>query len=142
MRRILLAVMAVLVLCSTALAELHCDNCRMRVRDDSPYRMKVVLADGAEKVECGLYCVSMEAERAGGLSGVKRVIAYDYLTGEELDATGAAWVVDSDVRPMMSDVSRVAFKDLSSAGAFVKQHGGRVVDFAEAYEGSVSEWRR
>lgn len=139
MKRIFLSLVLVLAFSVPALAVERCDNCRMKVPDDSRYKVTVTLKDGGKKLTCSLFCASMVRERQSGeVAGTATV---DYLTGEELKAEDAVWVEGSDARAVMSDKSRIAFKDSASAEAFVKEHGGRVTTFDEAYKDSVMEWK-
>lgn len=133
------ALLLVAATSATAQAAERCDNCMMKVADSSAYRVALSFRDGSVKVMCSLYCASMEAERHG--DAVTGMSVRDYVTGETLDAADAVWVVGSDAKAMMSEVSRIAFKDKEAAEAFMKEHGGSAVDFQTAYAGSVSEWK-
>lgn len=138
--RVALSIILLLgVLAVPAFAVDRCDNCRMKAGADSMYRVDVIFKDGTSKIECGLFCASMEKERAP--EAVDKLVVRDYLSGEKLEAKDAVWVVGSDVRPMMSDESRVAFRDKATAEEFVASHGGRIATFDEAYEGTLKEWK-
>jgi len=117
----------------------RCDNCKMKVADDSGYQVQVKFKDGTSKLECSIFCASMEKERAPGK--VESLVVRDFLTGETLDAIDAVWVAGSDAKKMMSDESRIAFKDRAEAEKYISEHGGRVLTFDEAYKETVDEWR-
>lgn len=140
MKRFMLGMLLVAAMAVPSHALERCDNCRMKVHDESKVKVVVTMKDGGQHAVCGLYCASMELEREG--AGVASVTTVDYVTGEVLTASDAAWVEGSDAKAVMSDVSRIAFKDKSAAEAFVKEHGGRVITYDEALAGSVSEWKR
>ncbi len=139
MKRVLIALAAVVLFAASAYADSRCDNCMMKVAADSPYRVTVKFADGSVKEVCSIFCASMEKERAKDAGA--RLVVVDYNTGETLDADKAVWVEGGDIRAMMSDEPRVAFRDKESAEAFVKEHGGRVAGFDEVYQHSVNEWK-
>ncbi len=140
MKRILLLLTVMLALSTAAFAAGRCDNCRMKVPDDSGYKVVLTLKSGETKVVCSIFCASMMAE-APGAEAVKMAVA-DYITGEEIDARSATWVEGSDARAVMSEESRIAFKDAGSAEAFVKEHGGHISSFDEVYKDSVAEWKK
>jgi copper chaperone NosL len=139
MKKTAFAMLVLLMSAGFAYADTSCDNCMMKVRDGSPYRVTVTFTDGSEKNVCSIFCASMEKERSGD-KGAKLTVV-DYLTGEPIDARDAVWVEGSDARAVMSEESRVAFKDNASAKAFVKEHGGRLATFDEVYGNSVKEWK-
>jgi len=139
MNKTIIAIVVFLMSTAPVFADTSCDNCMMKVRDDSPYRATVTFTDGSQKKVCSLFCASMEKERSGD-EGAKLTVV-DYITGEQLDAGEAVWVEGSDARAMMSEESRIAFKDRASAEAFVKEHGGRLASFDEVYGNSVKEWK-
>lgn len=122
-----------------ALAAERCDNCKMKVADDSGYQVRVRFKDGSSKLECSIFCASMEKERAP--EKVESLVVRDFLTGETLDAKDAVWVSGSDAKKMMSDESRVAFKDKAEAENYISEHGGRLLTFDEAYKETVGEWK-
>jgi hypothetical protein len=140
MKKTLLLIVALLMFAGIAYAEERCANCMMKVFDDSPYRISATFEDGTVKPLCSLFCGSIERERAEGATVELTVV--DYNTGETLRAEDAVWVEGSDIRAMMSDEPRVAFKDTASAEAFVREHGGNIVSFEDVYQHSVNEWKR
>jgi len=139
MKRFVVTLVSLLVFAGIAYAEVRCDNCMMKVFEDSPYRVTATYSDGTTKSLCSLFCGSIERERAEGETVELTVV--DYNTGEKLKAEDAVWVEGGDIRAMMSDEPRVAFKDRASAGKFVEEHGGRIVSFDEVYDNTVKEWR-
>jgi len=145
MKKTAIAAIAVLSIVAFAVLataeERRCDNCMMKVADDSPYRMTATFDDGTVEHLCSLFCASIVRERAKEDGKNVELTVVDYNTGEELKAEDAVWVEGSDIKKMMSDEARVAFKDKASAEAFVEDNGGKIISFDEAYDHSVKEWR-
>jgi len=137
-----LLLLVLLIACASAVpasAQTRCDNCKMKVADDSKYKVVITLRDGDKVTLCSIFCGSMESETRG--DKVAAMSTVDYNTGGEIDARTAVWVEGGDAKKMMSSEARIAFKDKDSADAYTKEHGGKVVTFEQAYKDSVSEWK-
>ncbi len=138
-KKIVPAILVILMFASVALAEDHCGNCGMNVNAGSKSTITLKMNDGTAKQLCSLYCYSRLKERDGG--AIKDVTVKDYVTGEELSVESAVWADGSDAPEPMGDKSHVAFKDHSAAVVFVRKHGGKVASFNEAYKDTLSEWK-
>ncbi|HHD80182.1 MAG TPA: hypothetical protein ENK99_01030, partial [Campylobacterales bacterium] len=60
--------------------------------------------------------------------GIKAIFAVDASTGKLINAKSALYVVGSDIPNTMGS-NQVAFASKSSAKAFQKKHGGKIVSF-------------
>jgi nitrous oxide reductase accessory protein NosL len=128
----------------------QCDICGRPVYSD--LKATVFLKGGGRIDACCARCaLHFGTQRLGE---VQRLTVDDTNTGENLDATEAAYVEGSEIEAChpASDAplrelgvqydlrfdrclpSLLAFKSESEAGAFQKQHGGRVLSYAQAVE--------
>ena len=111
-----------------ALAHRWCDLCGM---DLNKYRLTVYilsLDDGTRVFTCSIHCAAIVLNKGK----VKKVEVADYPTGEMLDANEATYVLDSDIRGVMSGNSKLAFVSRNEAEKFQKEHGGLISDLRGA----------
>ena len=141
MKKVALALVILLLSAAPALADCaKCSNCMMKIPEDSKYMVTLSMKDGNIKTMCSFYCATMVRERK--VSDVAGMDVLDYSTGEKLKAEDAVWVEGADIKSVMSDVPRIAFKDKASADAFIKVKGGKIVPYKDVYDNSVKEWKQ
>jgi len=129
-----------------------CPFCERMVHSVSAYRLKV---DGHEVTACCPRC-GMHAQLNGEQGNKGNATATDVMTGERIAADSATYVEGGDVEycthgqhPVTREPNSVsvreydrclptlaAFKNHEEAELYQKQHGGRVLSYAEAL-GSV-----
>ena len=128
----------------------QCEICGRAVHN--AHHSSVILKSGRQIDACCPRC-AMHYER--NLPGqVARLSVADEVTGHEIEAQSAVYVEGSDQHPCMSESemaprepgveydlkfdrclpSLIAFKDESAAHEYQKEHGGRLVSFAQALE--------
>ena len=109
-------------------AQRWCDLCAM---DLQKYRLtKYILtpADGDKRYSCSIHCVAIIL----GKQKVGDVKVANYLTSEMIDARKAYYLVGSDIKGVMSKVSKLAFVSKANALEFQGDHGGELTDFEGA----------
>jgi nitrous oxide reductase accessory protein NosL len=107
---------------------LHCVVCGMNLVKyyKTSHTAKV---DENEEQYCSLHCLAAQLNEGEELRNPKVV---DVTTLKLIPVQNAYYVVGSDVKGTMTQVSKYAFASLNDAEAFQAKHGGRVVDFNEA----------
>jgi nitrous oxide reductase accessory protein NosL len=131
-RQCLLPVMVVLLCACGAIAGAAREDCRIcGMWIDQYLRTRHVLteADGSQVSFCSFTCAARYLKQKGG--EMKLLRAADYLSKELVDARKAIYLVGSDVPPVMSFASIIAFSRKDTATEFQKIHGGRIMSFAE-----------
>ncbi len=112
-------------------ARMFCPQCGMNL----PMFYKtnhVAEVDGKVKQYCSLHCLAEDREI--NHKELKNIRVVDVTTLQFIPVEKATYVVGSNVQGTMSGVSKYAFGKRADAEAFAKAHGGRVTDFAGAYE--------
>lgn len=128
-----------LLLAATALAAGQADlertrECAFCGMDRKAYgfsRALVRYADGGEAGVCSLHCAVIE-RRANPGRQVAAIEVADRDTHLLLDASQASWVMGGDKKAVMAARPKWAFATPGAAAAFVKDHGGAQVTWAEA----------
>jgi nitrous oxide reductase accessory protein NosL len=108
-----------------------CRVCGMWIDQYMHTRHVLTEVDGSKVSFCSFTCAAKHIRKHG--ADVKRLQAADYLTAELVAATDATYLVGSDVLPVMSYTSIIAFADPATAKEFQKEHGGRIMTFAEVF---------
>ena len=68
---------------------------------------------------------------AGGVEAFASVLVHDWLSGKEIPAVGAIYVIGSDLVPDMIP-NIIAFADQDGAKKFISEHGGQQLTFSQA----------
>ncbi len=103
-----------------------CNVCGMEVYERMLTRMDIVIDDSVYHA-CGFGCAA--ALMKGKNVGAVRVV--DFAAGEMANARESYFVVASNVVPARAMLPELSFRHKGDAEAFVKVHGGRVLDFTE-----------
>ncbi|HEY5973525.1 MAG TPA: nitrous oxide reductase accessory protein NosL [Geobacteraceae bacterium] len=115
-----------------------CTQCGMH-RDRFDYsRAYVEFTDGSKAGTCSIGCVADEVKNAPAKK-VKLIRVADYQTRQLLDAATAYWVIGGDVSGVMTRTPKWAFADKAAAEAFIKEHGGRLIGFADVWQAALAE---
>jgi len=108
-----------------------CRVCGMWIDQYMNTRHVLTEADGSRVSFCSFTCAAKYIRKHD--ADVKKLRAADYLTAKLVDAENAYYLVGSDVLPVMSYTSIIAFADIADTNNFQKVHGGRVMTFAEVF---------
>lgn len=129
-----LAAIVVVVLFGTAvLAAETCELCGMKLAKYWKTVHKLTLVDGSQKSVCSIACASRMMQKKGD-GQVAGIAVVDYRTDKLVNARTATYVEGSDLKPVMSMVSRVAFHAAADARQFSTKHGGVMMGFQKALE--------
>lgn len=86
-------------------------------------------AGGSEVSFCSFTCTARFLKMPE--AKMEHLQVADYLTAELVDVKNAFYIVGSDVLPVMSQISIIAFCGWESAENFRKLHGGKIMNFDE-----------
>ena len=111
-----------------ALAQRWCCLCAMDLIKYSKTKYILILTDESKRYTCSIHCAAIILNK----EQVKKVEAADYLTGSMIEADKSYYIVGSDIKGVMSKVSKLAFASKSQAIDFQKKHGGELTDFKGA----------
>ncbi|MBS1143040.1 MAG: hypothetical protein H6R14_446 [Proteobacteria bacterium] len=120
----------------------RCVVCNMDRRMFHETRHLVQFGDGAVEGTCSINCAAerMVAERLRGFAGV---YAPDYGSALPLkplvEAASATYLIGSQLRPVMSRVSKYAFADAAAASRVRASAGGEVGTFGAAFTACLNE---
>ncbi len=103
-----------------------CDVCGMDVYEKMLTRVEIAIDDSVHHA-CGFGCAAI-LMRGRSVDAVRIV---DFPTGAVAGARQSYFVIASNAVPARAMVPALAFRDKSDAEAFVKIHGGRILDFVE-----------
>lgn len=109
-------------------AQRWCDLCAMDLQKYRLTKYILTLEDGDKKYTCSIHCAAIIL----GKQKVADVRAANYLTGDMINAGKAYYLVGSDIKGVMSKVSKLAFADKTEAAGFRQEHGGELTDFKGA----------
>jgi len=107
-----------------------CNLCGMWIDQYMHTRHVLTTDDGTRVSFCSFTCAAKYIKRHG--ADVKQLQAADYPTAGLVPSEDAFYLVGSDVPPVMSYTSIIAFADIETAEGFQKLHGGRIMTLAEA----------
>lgn len=91
-------------------------------------------ADGTKKQYCSIACLGSDMKEYK----IKEVDVVDAHTQKVINAKTAHYVIDSDVKGTMSKRSKLAFSSEADAASFMKEHGGKLIDFTQALKAAQS----
>jgi len=111
-----------------------CVKCGMKLTMFYKTNHIATFADGTQKQYCSIGCLSSDMKKHK-ITAVKVVDAH---TQKVIDAKSAHYVIDSDVRGTMSSRSKLAFASNQDASSFIKEHGGKLINFEEALKAAQS----
>jgi nitrous oxide reductase accessory protein NosL len=87
---------------------------------------------------CSIHCVVDEKDIQG--KNVKNIKVVDTNSLKFIDASSAYYVVGSNKKGTMSMVSKYAFASKDDANSFIKENGGKLATFEEAYNISKKDF--
>ena len=120
--RVLAAIVLSVIFGTAALAGESCELCGMKLAKYWKTVHKLTFADGSRESVCSIACASRMMQKRGD-HGVTGIDVVDYRTDKLVNAKTATYVEGSDLKPVMSMVSRVAFHSAADAKQFRKKHG-------------------
>jgi len=109
-------------------AHAFCDNCGMDRKAFGYSRMLLRFADDSEIGVCSLNCAVIEMDKHQEKS-VQALLVADRDSRVLSEASKAFWVMGGDKRGVMTKRPKWAFTEKGSAEKFVKEHGGKLVDW-------------
>lgn len=123
----------------------RCVICNMDRRQFHYARHLLHYGDGHAEGTCSINCAAecMVRERRRGFTAI---YAPDYgVAGEPkplIEVSTAIYLIGSDLRGVMSPVSKYAFSERAKAEAVIVVAGGRIATFAEAIAASLEDYSR
>ena len=111
-----------------------CVNCGMSLKMFYKTSHIATFADGSKKQYCSIACLSSDLKE----HKATKIEVVDAHTQKVIDAKKAYYVIDSDVKGTMSRRSKLAFATHQDAEAFMKEHGGKIIDFQQALKAAQS----
>jgi len=115
-----------------------CSVCGMKLKMFPNTSYKAVV-NGKEKYYCSLHCLTQSISKG---ENPKKIEVIDVQSLKYIDAEKAFYVVGSTRRGTMSNVSKYAFLSKKDAESFVKNYGGKIVDFQEAMNVAQKDFKK
>jgi copper chaperone NosL len=109
-----------------------CPVCGMDIKMFYKTSHTAELHNHTKRQYCSLRCLAVDMQEYG--IDIKTIKVVDANTEKLVQATKAYYVVGSKVKGTMAKVSKLAFEKESDAKLFVKEYGGKIVDFKTALE--------
>lgn len=109
----------------------ECSHCGMDRKAYGYSRALVRYQDGGEVGTCSLHCAVTELDAHPGKE-LKELLVADRDTHQLLESTTATWVMGGRKRAVMAARPKWAFATPEAAAAFVRDHGGEVIDWPRA----------
>jgi nitrous oxide reductase accessory protein NosL len=124
-----------LMLASTAQAEDResCKLCGMYIDQYQKTSTIITTKDGGVEKACGVSDMLRMVADVGSMSNFTSVIVHDWVSGREIGATNAIYVIGSNLIPDMIP-NFIAFADQGEAKAFMAEHGGATLTFDQALQ--------
>lgn len=122
-----------LLLTTQALAQRWCNLCGMDLEKYNRTRYILIHDNRTEKQTCSIHCAAILLKK----HDFKKIKVADYLTGNIIDAENAYYIIESDIKGVMSKTSKLAFADKKKAVIFQKNHGGKLTDFKGALSATM-----
>jgi len=124
---------ATIMLASTAQAGERegCRLCGMYIDQYQATSAIVTGKDGRVEKTCGGADMLRLVADAGGIESFASVRVHDWLSGKEIAAAEATYVIGSDLVPDMIP-NIIAFADQDGAKKFISEHGGQSLTFSQA----------
>jgi nitrous oxide reductase accessory protein NosL len=117
-------------------APAECQLCGMDRSVFNYSRAIVTFEDGSSTATCSINC-AYEAVTRNQAKKIRNIQVADYATKKLIDAKKAAWVVGGKKRGVMSSIAKWAFSKKKDAENYVKEFGGKVTGFDEAWKASA-----
>ena len=111
-----------------------CVKCGMKLTMFYKTSHIATFADGTQKQYCSIACLGSDMKK----DKVTAVEVVDAHTQKVIDAKSAHYVIDSDVKGTMSKRSKLAFDSNQDASSFIKDHGGKLINFEQALKAAQS----
>ena len=108
-----------------------CRLCGMYIDQYQGTSANVTSKDGRVEKTCGGADMLRLVADAGGVESFASVLVHDWLSGKEITAAGATYVIGSDLVPDMIP-NIIAFGDQDGAKKFISEHGGQELTFSQA----------
>jgi len=108
-----------------------CRLCGMYIDQYQGTSAIVTSKDGRVEKTCGGADMLRLVADAGGVEAFASVQVHDWLSGKEITAAGATYVIGSDLVPDMIP-NIIAFADQDGAKKFISEHGGQPLTFSQA----------
>jgi nitrous oxide reductase accessory protein NosL len=123
---------AILVATSVQAAEREaCDICGMYIDQYLATSAIITTKEGAVEKTCGSADMLRLVAEEGGPTAFTSVIVHDWVSGREIPAAEASYVIGSDLVPDMLP-NFIAFANQEEAEKFTAEHGGQLLSFSQA----------
>ncbi len=113
-----------------------CQVCGMDRTVFASSRVLITFADGTTVGTCSINCAH-EAVADNASKKVQSIKVADYTSKKLIDAEKATWVIGGRKRGVMSATAKWAFSDKAGAERFVKENGGKIAAFDEAWKAAA-----
>lgn len=124
-------------------AKQYCPNCGMDLVKHYKNGFATKLSTGEIRQYCSIHCYVDERE-FGYLADkhdlIKEVLVVDVPSLKFIDATKAYFVVGSNKKGSMTGVSKYAFAKKSDAQQFMKENGGKIMDYKSTYKVALKDF--
>ncbi len=110
-----------------------CKLCGMYIDLYQKTSAKITTGGGAVEKTCGGADMLRMVADAGGASAFSSVIVHDWVSGKEIAAKDATYVIGSNLVPDMIP-NIIAFADKNEAKTFMTEHGGADLTFDQALQ--------
>lgn len=115
-----------------------CKYCGMDRNTFSHSRMVITYADGSTTGTCSINCTVVDKLANRDKTATSYQVA-DYNSRKLIDARSAVWVIGGKKSGVMTPVAKWAFGDRESASAFIKENGGMLATFDDAFKATERE---
>jgi copper chaperone NosL len=113
-----------------------CQNCGMNRTAFSASRVLITFADGTTVGTCSINCAHDEVAK-NAAKKILRIKVADYAGKTLIDAKKATWVIGGRKQGVMSATAKWAFSDKAGAERFIKENGGQIATFDEAWKAAA-----
>ena len=115
-----------------------CQYCGMDRKHFAYSRMVIHHSHGKSVGVCSIFCAARDYLKNSDGEPISMTVA-DYNSKQLIDAAKAYWVMGGDKSGVMTNRAKWAFQGKNDALAFIKKHGGRLIDFDEAMKASYED---
>ena len=123
---------AILLATSAQAAEREtCQICGMYIDQYLATSAIITTKEGAVEKTCGSADMLRMVADEGGLDAFGSVVVHDWVSGSEIPAVDASYVIGSDLVPDMIP-NFIAFANQDEAKKFMAEHGGQLLSFSQA----------
>jgi nitrous oxide reductase accessory protein NosL len=113
-----------------------CQNCGMDRTAFAASRVLITFADGTTVGTCSINCAHDEVTRNVSKK-IKNIKVADYTSKKLIDAKKATWIIGGNKQGVMSATAKWAFEDRAGAERFIKENGGKIATFDEAWKAAA-----